>query len=72
MKGNAWLGFLSPTQKNEFVVTSRAVERQVYFLESKITDPSLPQAISVTDDRVRYDETWINSAADGAVFFFPS
>lgn len=46
------------------------MEREVYFLESKITDFSLPQAISVTDDQVRYDETWINSAADGAMSFF--
>lgn len=45
-------------------------EREVYFLESKITDFSLPQAISVTDDQVRDDEPRINSAADGAVSFF--
>jgi len=46
------------------------VERKVYFLESKITDFSLPQAVSVTDDQVRDDETRINSAADGVVSFF--
>lgn len=45
------------------------MKREVYFLESKITDFSLPQAISVTDDQLRCYETRINSAADGAVTF---
>lgn len=69
MKGKVQVGFLSPPSKNEFVFTTQVVKREVYFLESKITDFSLPQAIPVTDDQVSYYETRINSAADGAVSF---
>lgn len=69
IKGKVQVGLPSPPSKNEFMFTTRVVKREVYFLESEITDFSLPQAISVTDDHVRYYETRINSAADGAMSF---